>query len=319
MRPIALVTDIDWEGLSLEKDILESAGFEVVLAEDRSESTLIRLAADASVILVCFADVPASVITAASGATAILRYGGGVNNIDLVTARASDIPVYNVPDFCVEEVADHALMLILCLARGLEGQIATTRRGGWAMPGELPLRLSSQTLGLVGMGRTGSALARRAQALGMKILFTMSSRETPPEISATRVADLETLAAQVDILSLHLPMEPEYAGIINALILRKMKSTATLINVARGGLVDTNDLVDALEQGWIAQAGLDVTQPEPLPEDHPLRGFASCVVTPHFAYRSQESILEVRARVARAARDILSGHPPNPSDVSLVG
>jgi D-3-phosphoglycerate dehydrogenase len=319
MRPIALVTDIDWEGLALEKDILESAGFEVVLAEDPSESTLTRLAADASVILVCFATLPASVITAASNTTAILRYGGGVNNIDLAATRASDIRVYNVPDFCVEEVADHALMLILALSRGLERQINTTRDGGWAMPGELPRRLSTQTLGLVGMGRTGVALARRAHALGMAILFTMSSRDIPPDIPATRVSDLETLAAQVDVLSLHVPMTPEYEGIIDARILQKMKPTATLINVARGGLVATDDLVEALEQGWIAQAGLDVTQPEPLPESHPLRGLASCVITPHFAYRSEESILEVRARVARAARDILTGHTPDPGDVSLVG
>jgi len=115
------------------------------------------------------------------------------------------------------------------------------------------------------------------------------------------------------------PMTPEYEGIIDARILQKMKPTATLINVARGGLVATDDLVEALEQGWIAQAGLDVTQPEPLPESHPLRGLASCVITPHFAYRSEESILEVRARVARAARDILTGHTPDPGDVSLVG
>lgn len=318
-RPlVALITDVDWDGLSIEEKALVPVGCEILLAPNSSEEKLRELAPQADVIMVCFASLPASVIAEASMARAILRWGGGTNNIDLEAARAHGIPVYNVPDFCVEEVADHALLMILALSRGLERQIATTRSGGWSLPGELPRRLSTQTLGLVGMGRTGQALARRAQALGMSVRYTMSERDLPTDIRATRVADLATLASEVDILSLHLPLTEDTSQIVDASILRGMRPHATLINVARGGLVHTGDLLEALESGTISSAGLDVTDPEPLPPDHPLRFLPHCLVTPHFAYRSREAITEVRERVAHAARDIVQGLPPNPQDVSAV-
>ncbi|MGA1688676.1 MAG: NAD(P)-dependent oxidoreductase, partial [Pontimonas sp.] len=176
---VALVTDVDWEGLDIEEDALDSLGCDLVVAPDTSEATLARLAAEADIILVCFAALPTSVIEKATSARAIIRWGGGTNNIDLIAAKSRGIPVFNVPDFCVDEVADHALMLILALSRGLERQLSTTRSGGWSLPGDLPPRLINQTLGLVGMGRTGQALARRAQALGMAVKYTMSSRDLP--------------------------------------------------------------------------------------------------------------------------------------------
>ena len=318
MSPIALVTDIDWDGLEIETGILEAAGYEVVLAPDPSPATMARLAPSADVILVCFATLPSAVIEVAQKARAILRYGGGIDNIDHARAALQNIPVYNVPDFCIEEVADHALMLILAITRGLEDQLRTTRSGGWAMPGVLPPRLSTKTLGLVGMGRTGQALARRAEALGMRVLYTMSSRPLPSDIRATQVADLATLAKEADVLSVHVPMTAETAGLINRDVLAMMKPDAIVINVARGGLVVTDDLVSALHDRVIAGAGIDVTDPEPLPEDHPLRTLPQCLVTPHFAYRSSAAITEVRERVARAARDILSGRTPDTDDVSLV-
>lgn len=315
---VALATDLDWEGLDVENNSLRSVGCDIVLAPDTSEATLSELARGADVILVCFAALPASVIEKASSARAIIRWGGGTNNIDLEAARARGIPVFNVPDFCVDEVADHALLLLLALSRGLERQIATIRSGGWSLPGELPPRLSERTLGLVGMGRTGQALARRAHSLGMTVKYTMSSRDLPPDVSATRVQDLPTLASEVDVLSLHVPLTPATRHLVDTSVLKAMKPHASLINVARGGLVDTEALLDALVSGTIRSAGIDVTEPEPLPSDHPLRSLPQCLITPHFAYRSEEAILEVRERVARAASHILQGKDPAPEDVSLV-
>lgn len=317
-KPIALVTDIDWVGLDIEQAILETAGYEVVLTPDSSEDTMAGLVSDAAVILVCFASLPASVIARATQAKAILRYGGGVNNIDLGQASEQNIAVYNVPDFCVEEVADHALLLLLALHRGLEQQVESVRAGGWAMPHELPRRLGTQTLGLVGMGRTGQALAKRAGAMGMTVNYTMSERELPAEISAQKMDTLEELSSSSDVISLHVPLTPETRGLIDSEVLGYMKSTAVLINVARGGLVNTDDLVSALTSGTIRGAGLDVTDPEPLPDAHPLRSLPQCLVTPHFAYRSQEAIAEVRERIARAALAILQNKAPHPSDVSRV-
>jgi D-3-phosphoglycerate dehydrogenase len=317
--PIALITDVDWEGSSLERDIIESQGFQVVLAPDSSEETLVALAADASVILVCFASLTRAVIEAAVQAHGIFRYGGGTNNIDLATAERMNIPVFNVPDFCVEEVADHALLLMLALNRNFEKQVATVRSGGWAMPAELPARLSTQSVGLVGMGRTGQAFARRVRALGMDVLYTMSSRELPDDIAATRVEDILSLASMVDVLSIHLPLTSRTDAIINSTVLGAMKPSAMLLNVARGGLVNTDDLVEALQSGAIAHAGLDVTDPEPLPPHHPLRSLPQCIVTPHFAYSSKEAIDEVRQRVARAALTLLQGDSPSADDVTRVG
>lgn len=257
--PIALITDVDWEGATLERDIIEAQGFRVVLAPDSSEDTLVSLAADASVVLVCFASLTSAVIEAAVSARGIIRFGGGTNNIDRAAAARLNIPVFNVPDFCIEEVADHALMLMLALNRNLDQQIATVRSGGWAMPGELPARLSTQTVGLLGMGRTGQAFARRVQALGMEVFYTMSSRELPKDIAATRVDDILSLASRVDVLSIHLPLTSRTEGIIGSTVLGAMKPSALLLNVARGGLVNTNDLVEALRSGGIAHAGLDVT------------------------------------------------------------
>jgi D-3-phosphoglycerate dehydrogenase len=316
--PIALITDVDWEGSTLERDIIEAQGFRVVRAPDSSEGTLVSLAADASVILVCFASLTSAVIEAAVSAQGIIRYGGGTNNIDRAAAARLNIPVFNVPDFCIEEVADHALMLMLALNRNLDQQIATVRSGGWAMPGELPARLSTQTVGLLGMGRTGQAFARRVQALGMEVFYTMSSRELPKDIAATRVDDILSLASRVDVLSIHLPLTSRTEGIIDSTVLGAMKPSAMLLNVARGGLVNTDDLVEALRSGGIAHAGLDVTDPEPLPPDHPLRSLPQCLVTPHFAYRSREAIEEARQRVARAALALLQGKSPSRDDVTRV-
>lgn len=317
--PIALITDVDWEGSTLERDIIESQGFRVVLAPDSSEKTLSALAADASVILVCFASLTSTVIDAAVAAQGIIRFGGGTNNIDLAAATRRNIPVFNVPDFCVEEVANHALMMMLALNRNLDKQVATVRSGGWAMPGELPVRLSTQSVGLIGMGRTGQAFARRVQALGMEVFYTMSSRELPQDIAATRVDDILSLASMVDVLSIHLPLTSRTADIIDSQVLAAMKPSAMLLNVARGGLVKTDDLVEALRSGAIAHAGLDVTNPEPLPPHHPLRSLPQCLVTPHFAYRSREAIDEVRQRVARAALALLQGKSPSKDDVTGVG
>jgi D-3-phosphoglycerate dehydrogenase / 2-oxoglutarate reductase len=316
--PIALITDVDWEGSSLERDIIESQGFQVVLAPDSSEETLVALAADASVILVCFASLTPRIIEAAVQAQGIIRYGGGTNNIDRAAAERINIPVFSVPDFCVEEVADHALLLMLALNRNFDQQVTTVRSGGWAMPGELPVRLSTQSVGLVGMGRTGQAFARRVQALGMDVFYTMSSRELPKDIAATRVDDILSLASRVDVLSLHLPLTSRTQAMIDSTVLGAMKPSAMLLNVARGGLVNTDDLVEALRDGGIAHAGLDVTDPEPLPPHHPLRSLPQCLVTPHFAYRSREAIEEVRQRVARAALALLQGKSPSRDDVTRV-
>ena len=315
---IILITDIDWPHLDIELAHLENLGYPVVLADSSDEETLRALAPRAVIIMVCFAQVSAEVIARASKLRAILRWGVGIDNIDVEAASHRDIPVYNVPDYCVGEVADHALMLMLALYRQLPQQERVVASGGWAMPHSMPTRLEGQTLGLIGMGRTGQALARRAHALGMTVVYTSSKRDLPDDIQAAYRPDLAQVLAEADCVSLHVPLTDTTRSLINATTLALMKPSAFLINIARGGLVDTEALTTALSTNVIAGAGIDVTEPEPLPADHPLRFVDSCILTPHFAYRSSEAIIELRERLAEAAAHVLKGHALPENLVSRV-
>jgi D-3-phosphoglycerate dehydrogenase len=308
--PIILVTDVDWDGLDIELEHLSDLGYEIVLAPDASEKTLVALAPRARVILVCFATLPESAVRAATNAEAIFRYGVGVDNIAVGVARELGIPVYNVPDYCIDEVADHALLMMVAMFRQLPAQLETMRTGGWSMPDHYPTRIKGLTLGLVGMGRTAQALARRAQALGMNIVYMQSQRALPSDIEATRIDDREEFLASSDVVSLHVPLTPETASLVDGTFLAGMKRSALLLNVSRGGLVDSDALASALAKGVIAGACLDVTNPEPLPAHHPLRSLPQCLITPHFAYRSREALTELRTRISQGASAHLRGGDP---------
>jgi D-3-phosphoglycerate dehydrogenase / 2-oxoglutarate reductase len=234
----------------------------------------------------------------------------GVDNIAVDVATELGIPVYNFPDYCIDEVADHALLMMVAMFRQLPAQLETIRTGGWSMPDHYPTRIKGLTLGLVGMGRIGQALARRASSLGMTIVYTHSQRALPPDITATRIDDQEQFLTRSDVVSLHVPLTPETASMVDGDFLSGMKRSALLLNVSRGGLVDSDALASALRDGVIAGAGLDVTQPEPLPQDHPLRSLPQCLITPHFAYRSREALTELRTRISQGARAHLRGEDP---------
>lgn len=309
-RPIVLVTDVDWEGLESETRHLGELGYDIVLAPDAREDTLAELAGRAKIILVCFATLTPAVISRATQTTAIFRYGAGVDNIAVESATQAGIPVFNVPDYCIDEVADHALLLMLSLYRQLPEQLETMRRGGWSMPQAYPTRLRGQTLGLLGMGRTGQAFARRALSLGMRVVYTSSERPLPPDLDAERRENLEELLAESDCVSLHVPLTPETYQSVDTQFFSLMKPSSLLLNVSRGGLVDTDALTDALRGGIIAGAGLDVTDPEPLPASHPLRSLRQCLITPHFAYRSHEALTELRERISQGAAAHLRGRDP---------
>jgi D-3-phosphoglycerate dehydrogenase len=308
--PIVLVTDVDWDGVDIELEHLSDLGYEIVLAPDGREETLVALAPSATVILVCFATLTEAALRAATNTRAVFRYGVGVDNIAVGVATELGIPVYNVPDYCIDEVADHALVMMVAMFRQLPAQLQTIRAGGWSMPDHYPTRIKGLTLGLVGMGRIGQALARRASSLGMTIVYTQSQRALPSDITATRIDDQEQFLARSDVVSLHVPLTPETASMVDGDFLSGMKRSALLLNVSRGGLVDSDALASALRDGVIAGAGLDVTQPEPLPQGHPLRSLPQCLITPHFAYRSREALTELRTRISQGARAHLRGEDP---------
>ncbi len=223
----------------------------------------------------------------------VSNYAVGVDNIDLAACTRRGIPVGHTPGILTEAVADLTWALILAVARNIVQAVEDARAGKWGMwspTGWLGADLHGKTLGIVGMGQIGQAVARRGLGFGMQVLYT--SRTPKPQVEAemgARRVPLETLLAESDVVSLHVPLTPETRGMMGEAQLRRMKPTAYLINMARGKVVDTDALVRALREGWIAGAGLDVTDPEPLPPEHPLYRLPNCVITPHIGSAARET------------------------------
>lgn len=223
----------------------------------------------------------------------VSNYAVGVDNIDLEACTRRGIPVGHTPGVLTEAVADLTWGLILMVVRGLPGAMQDAREGRWGTwdPTQwLGSELYGKTLGVVGFGQIGQAVARRARGFGMRVLYT--SRTPKPQAEKAlqaRLVPLETLLEQSDVVSLHVPLTPETRGMIDETALRRMKPSAYLINVARGQVVNTDALIRALREGWIAGAGLDVTDPEPLPPEHPLYHLPNCVITPHIGSATRET------------------------------
>ncbi|WP_248826935.1 C-terminal binding protein [Frankia umida] len=308
-RPRVLATDIAWPTADVERAVLAEAGATLVVAPTGDRAELAALAADVDAILTCFAQVPAEVLDAAPRCRTVARYGVGVDNIDVEHATRLGMVVSNVPTYCTDEVADSALLGILALARRLVPFTRDVAAGGWgrSVPGT-SVRLRGRVLGLVGLGAIGSALVPRARAVGLDVVAFSRSGGVDPGIH--RAASLEELLREADIVSLHVPLTDGTRHLIGTRQLAAMKPMAWLVNTARGGLVDTAALLAALDAGVIAGAALDVTEPEPLPADHPLRGRADVVLTPHVAFSSDGSLAELARKAAGNVVDVLRGRVP---------
>jgi glyoxylate reductase len=238
----------------------------------------------------------------------ISQYAVGVDNVDLEAATARSIPVGHTPGVLTKAVADMALALLMAAARRIPEGIEKVRAGEWRTwepLGLLGADVWEATLGIVGIGRIGTAVARRARGFAMRVLY--HDRVRKPELEAElglEYTELDDLLAQADFVSLHCPLTPETHHLIGEQKLRRMKPTAILINTSRGPVVDTDALVRALREGWIAAAALDVTDPEPLPPDHPLLVLPNCIVVPHIA----SATVTARERMAvMAAENLLAG------------
>ncbi len=307
-----VVTDYTFADLGIEQEQLAPLGVNLVGAQCRTIEDVAAATADADVVITQFAPVKGAAITAMKKARAIIRYGIGYDNVDSALAAQQRIPVCNVPDYCLDEVADHTLGLLLALTRQIVGNALVIRNGEWksAMPGEKYRCLRNTTVGVVGFGRIGRAVIERLRAFGCRILVA------DPVVAASAVqavgaqyATLPELLRQSDIVTLHCPSLPSTRGMINAESLAQMKPDALLVNASRGDLVVTESVVDALRSGRLAGAAFDVTNPEPLPVDSPLRGFPQVVISAHLASVSPESGPRLRKSVAELATLALQGKP----------
>jgi D-3-phosphoglycerate dehydrogenase len=304
-----LLTDYAWPDLDIEHDILSKYDAELVVAPDRELATLERLAADADAIMTNWSDVPAALIDAAPNCRIISRLGIGLDNIDVKHATSRGIPVTNVPDYCVTEVAEHTLALLLALARKVGIYRDRAREGAYDLPAGFPLRrIEGQTLGIIGLGQIGRRVAEKAHCLGLKIVTYNRSHPAPPP--GVRYVALDELLATSDFVSLHVPLTNETRQMIGAKKLALMKPTAFLINTARGGLIDHAALAEALRSNALAGAALDVQEREPCDLSQPPYNDPRVIVTPHAAFYSEESVAELRRRVAHQVGVRLAGGVP---------
>ena len=319
-RPLIVHADAQPDSqLSDERLGIGDLDCEVVATGAASEDDLIANIRDANVVLVAVAPITRRVLESLPRCRAVVRYGIGVDNVDLDAATDSGIVVAHVLDFCTEEVSNHTIALLLALARGLLPLHRDTVTGRWRRGHAWRLApIHGQTLGIVGFGNIGRAVARKALAFDLRVLAhdPYCDSEAAAEMGV-RLASLDELLAESDYVSLHTPLTPETRHLIGAAELKTMKPTAMLINTARGPVVDEPALAQALAGGEIAAAGLDVFEDEPLPPDSPLCRLDNVVLTPHVASVSPAAMQQLRREVGRAAADVLSGRWPryvaNPS------
>lgn len=314
-----LLTDYAWRDLDIERRTLAEIDAELIVATEQDAESLARLAVPVDAIMTNWAKVPESVIAAAPKCRIVSRLGIGLDNIDVAAATRRGIVVTNIPDYCLIEVAEHALALLLSLSRKVAFYHHETKQGRYDLKaGPVLRRIEGQTLGIVGLGNIGRCLAAKAQALGLRVLATSRSRREP--MPGVEFVSLDELLAASDYVSLHTPLVPETRHMIGQAQLARMKPTAYLINTARGGLIDNAALAAALNAGKLAGAGLDVQDPEPPDLGQAPWNDPRVVVTPHAAFVSQESLEDLRSRTARQVADWLTGkRPENVVNPAVLG
>jgi C-terminal binding protein len=307
-RPLVVVTDHLAEA-GVEKPVLEGIA-DVLLLQTNNEADVIRRGADADILLV-YHDILLGerVIAALPRCRAIIRCGVGFDNVDLQAAGSRGIVVCNVPDYGTEEVADHAMLLLLATTRRLLPCDAAIRAGTWEVaPAMGTPRLRGRTLGLIGLGRIGTATAMRAKAFGLRVVFydPLLPDGVDKALGIERAYRLEELLPQADFVSVHCFLSRETRHILNEKTLSLLPRGAYVINTARGGCIDLDALYHALESGQISYAGLDVVEREPL-DDERIRKHPRVILSPHTAFYSVEGFNEMRTKGAMEARRVILG------------
>jgi D-3-phosphoglycerate dehydrogenase / 2-oxoglutarate reductase len=306
-----LVTDADYSSLDIEAEVLAAAGHELVAASCETPEEVIAAAAGVDALLVQFAPITAEVFEALPQLRLLSRYGVGVDVVDTEAAREHGVWVCNVPDYGTTEVAMHAVAMLLALLRNVAGHDREVRAGHWDyhLGGQLR-RPSSLTLGVVGLGRIGGMAAERAAPwFGAVVGYDpyLTDSDWPNRLERL---SLEDLFARSSAVTLHLPLTDTTRGLIGTDLLARMPSGSYLVNTARGGLVDLDALLEALDSGRLAGVALDVLPQEPPPQDHPLLSHPRALITPHVAWYSAEAEVELRRKAAQNIVDwARSGRP----------
>ena len=305
-----VITDHVFDDTLLEERAAAALGVDLVCAQTKDAARLATAVADADAVITQFAPINADVIAAMSRARVIIRYGICVDNVDLAAARNRGIPVCNIPDYCIDEVADHAVAFILSLTRQVVPQDREIHKGRWRLVAP-PLSfgvLSSLTAGVIGFGRIGRAVVRRLVAFGGRVLVTDPFAE-PQMIRAAGAegVTIRKLMRASDVITLHCPSLPETKGLIDSSRLAEAKRGLLVVNVSRGDLVDTDALIEALDAGRVAGAALDVFSTEPIPEGHPILKRSNVILSPHVASVSAAAVQRLRTSVIDLALTAIRG------------
>lgn len=314
MSQVVITDHYCFPSIEPERRVLESVGISLREVDPycRTEDDVIANCADADALIVLYAPITRRVLESLPSVKCIVRMGIGVNNFDLDACRDLGVCAANVPDYCIEEVSDHALAMLLALARRLPHHHNSILRGEWNVNAFRPMpALRDMTLGLVGFGKLARALSRKARVFDFRLIAVdpLAADSLFAEYDVTRT-DLDTLLAESDAVSLHCPLLPETQNLIDRAAIAKMKDGAILVNTARGPVVNESDLADALSSGKLAGAGLDTFEIEPLAMDSPLRQLTNVLLTSHSAWVSEKAMDTLQTMAAEAARDFLLGKRP---------
>lgn len=308
-KTLIAVTDSPFPSLAPAEKALARVDPEFRMAKSPSADDILAVARDADAVLVTYAKLTGDLLKQFKRCKAIGRFGLGVDNIDLPAAKELGIAVNYVPDYCLREVSDHAMALLLALARKIPFSNKLVQSGRWEVPPIVPLRrLEGMVLGLVGFGNIPRALAPKAKAFGLTVIT--HDPFVPKDVLARAGVEnvsFDDLLARSDFVSVHAPLMPATRGLMNAAAFAKMKKGALVINTARGPLIDESALVTALDSGHLGGAALDVVTTEPLAKDSPLVGRDNVILTPHTAFYSVEALEELQTKCATDVARVLSG------------
>ncbi len=302
------ITDCDHVNLIQEEAVFEKNGLSFELLQCKTEQDLIDNCKDYNVFLNQYAPFTRKVFEALPNIKHIVRYGVGVNNVDLVAASEHGVQVSNVPDYGMNEVADQAVAMMMALVRKIDAMNDYTKNKDWNYAYSMPIpRIPGKTVGIYGLGRIGQTFAKRMSGFDVKLIATDPRYKLGEVVNGVEIVDFDTLVSASDIISIHAPFDETTKHQFNLEVIGKMKRTAYLINVSRGGIIDEDDLLKALEQKLIRGAALDVVEVEPMKVGHPLFKFENFLITPHMAWYSDESALELKTKTAEEAARFAKG------------
>ena len=311
MKPAVVVVDCDHASINIERGVLVDLCPELPWLACKSEDDVIAQCADAEALIIMYAPITRRVLSQLKHCKIVARYGVGVDTVDLRAAAEFGIIVSNVPDYGTQEVSDHALGMMLCLTRRLPYANSLVKSGKWDFRLMHPVhRHQVQTIGILGLGRIGGAMAHKTHALGMKVIA--HDPFVPPERvpGYVTLVSLEELLQQSDVLSVHCPLSEATRNLLDESRLRLMKPTAYLVNTARGSIIDEGALDRMLGEKRLAGAAMDVFSIEPGSPAHPLFKYDNFLCSPHMAWHSEESAMELKRKAAEEVRRVLLGEAP---------